>query len=118
MYEFPVARCYLPVYNMGLSDDPIEIIAWDTDEAIVESTVDHSMPSSKRAEWRFLARFRVSGPEDDVWIPWHKATGNELPALDRHSKEHPDLPVNIPDSSRIISGIQLMGVNLRQEAGG
>ena len=37
-----------------------------------------------------------SGPEDDVWIPWHKA--NELPALDRYSKEHPDL--NIPDNQR------------------
>jgi hypothetical protein len=94
VYEFPVARCYL--YNMGLSDDPVEIIAWDTDEAIVESIVDHSMPSSKRGEWRFLARFKDSGPEDDVWIPWHKA--NELPALDRYSKEHPDL--NIPDNQR------------------
>ncbi len=67
-----------------------------TDEAIVESIVDHSMPSSKRGEWRFLARFKDSGPEDDVWIPWHKA--NELPALDRYSKEHPDL--NIPDNQR------------------
>jgi hypothetical protein len=81
---------------MGLSDDPVEIIAWDTDEAIVESIVDHSMPSSKRGEWRFLARFKDSGPEDDVWIPWHKA--NELPALDRYSKEYPDL--NIPDNQR------------------
>jgi hypothetical protein len=26
VYEFPVARCYL--YNMGMSDDPVEIIAW------------------------------------------------------------------------------------------
>ncbi len=43
LYEFPVARCYL--YNLGLSDDPVEIIAWDTDEAIVESIVDHYLPS-------------------------------------------------------------------------
>ncbi len=35
-------------------------------------------------------------PSDDAWIPWHKA--NELPALDRYSKEHPDL--NIPDNQR------------------
>ena len=42
VYEFPVARGYL--YNMGLSDDPGGIIAWDTDEAmIVESIVDHSI---------------------------------------------------------------------------
>jgi hypothetical protein len=36
---------------MGLCDDPVAIIAWDTDEAIVESIVDHSMPVplSKRA---------------------------------------------------------------------
>jgi hypothetical protein len=26
VHEFPVARCYL--YNMGMSDDPVEIIAW------------------------------------------------------------------------------------------
>ncbi len=98
VYELPVARCYL--YRMGLSDDPVEIIAWDTDEAIVESTVDHSqaVPSSKRGEWRFLARFKDSGPdsEDDVWISWHKAS--ELPALGRYSKEHPDL--NIRDNQR------------------
>ena len=60
VYEFPVARCYL--YNMGMSDDPVEIIAWDTDEATVESIVDHSMPSNRRGEWRFLARFKDSGP--------------------------------------------------------
>ena len=94
VYEFPVARCYL--YNMGMSDDPVEIIAWDTDEAIVESIVDHSMPSNRRGEWRFLARFKDSGPEDDVWIPWQKA--NELPALDRYSTEHPEL--NIPGNQR------------------
>ena len=71
-----------------MSDDPVEIIAWDTDEAIVESIVDHSMPSNRRGEWRFLARFKDSGPEDDAWIPWQKA--NELPALDRYSTEHPE----------------------------
>jgi hypothetical protein len=82
VYEFPVARCYL--YDMGLSDDPVEIIAWDTDEAIVESIVDHSMPraSSKRGEWRFFARFKDSGPEDDVWIPWHNANELRVPALE------------------------------------
>jgi len=94
VYEFPVARCYL--YNLGMSDDPVEIIAWDTDEAIVESIVDHYLPSNKRGEWRFLARFKDSGPEDDIWIPWHKA--NELPALDRYSQEHPEL--NIPANQR------------------
>jgi hypothetical protein len=85
---------------MGMSDDPVEIIAWDTDEAIVESIVDHSMPSNRRGEWRFLARFKDSGPEDDVWIPWQKA--NELPALDRYSTEHPEL--NIPGNQRYLAG--------------
>jgi hypothetical protein len=77
------------------------------------------MPSTKRGEWRFLARFKDSGPEDDVWIPWHKA--NELPALDRYSKEHPDPNLNIPDNQRRFNGIRLMlNANLRQEpeAGG
>ena len=71
-----MARCYL--YYLGMSDDPVEIIAWDTDEAIVESIVDHYLPSNKRGEWRFLARFKDSGPEDDIWIPWQRPTSSEL----------------------------------------
>jgi hypothetical protein len=38
-YEFPIARCRL--YNLAPGDNPVEIIAWDTDEAIVEQIVDH-----------------------------------------------------------------------------
>ncbi len=59
-YEFPIARCRL--YNLAPGDNPVEIIAWDTDElrAIVEQIVDHYMPSNRRSEWRFkfLARFK------------------------------------------------------------
>ncbi len=73
-----------------MSDDPVEIITWDADEdleATAESMVDHSMPSDWRGEWQFLARFKDSGPEDSVRVPWQKA--NELPALDRYGTKHP-----------------------------
>jgi hypothetical protein len=61
------------------------------DSSLVSKTRDRKTMSGSHG-----ARFKDSGPEDDVWIPWHKA--NELPALDRYSKEHPDL--NIPDNQR------------------
>jgi hypothetical protein len=31
-YEFPIARCRL--YNLAPGDNPVEIIAWDTDEPL------------------------------------------------------------------------------------
>ena len=99
-YEFPIARCRL--YNLAPGDNPVEIIAWDTDEAIVEQIVDHYMPSNRRSEWRFLARFKGLGPEDDVWIPWSKA--NELPAMDDYSAAHKEL--NIPDNLNNPADIQ------------
>ena len=99
-YEFPIARCRL--YNLAPGDNPVEIIAWDRDEAIVEHIVDHYMPSNRRSEWRFLARFKGLGPEDDVWIPWSKA--NELPAMDDYSAAHKEL--NIPDNLNNPADIQ------------
>ncbi len=74
------------------------------------SIVDHPIPVSKRGEWRFLARFKDSGPEDDASLdPMAQATLARPttppggPAfklkLDRHSKE-PSPDLNIPDNQR------------------
>ncbi len=86
----------------------MEIIAWDTDliqmrplwTDNVEQIVDHYMGTfkfdPKERVWRFLARFKGLGPEDDVWIPWSKA--NELPAMDDYSAAHNLKVLNTPDN--------------------
>ncbi len=78
----------------------MEMIAWDTNEAIVEQIIDHYMYAFEpRSEWKFLTRFKglrlPVGPEDDISIPWSKA--NELPAMADYSAAHKELTRNIPD---------------------
>ena len=81
----------LKKYNMGLTEDPKDIVAVDTDEVLVECIVDHNMPGTKKSDWDFKVRWAGCGPEEDEWLPWKVA--QPLAALDEYKRLHPELPL-------------------------
>jgi hypothetical protein len=76
-------------YNMGLTDDPVDVISMDEAEMLVDAVVDHQCPGKDKSKWTFRVRFVGCGPDEDVWLPF--AETNPLSAFDKYLDEHPEL---------------------------
>ncbi len=84
-------------YNMGLADDPVDVISMDDAKMLVDAAVDHECPGKDKPEsksrWTFRVVHRVRfvgcGPDEDVRLPF--AETNPLSALDEYPDEHPEL---------------------------
>ena len=85
--EFHSSR--LRHYRMGLTEDPKEYMALDTEEDVVEAIVDHNMPGSIKSHWDFKVRWKGCSAEEDSWIPWREA--KKLSAMDDYRNLRPEL---------------------------
>ncbi len=90
-YSFHISR--LAEYDLSRTADPIDIIALDDGEDVIEEILKHKMPSTKKSTWQFLCKWRFD-PEPS-WEPWSAEVGNKktgvrnCPALDEYAKKHP-----------------------------
>ena len=63
-------------YRLGDDEDPIDTIAIDEHESIVESIVDWHRPedSNSLKDYDFRVHFKNTSPADDVWLPYSECT--------------------------------------------
>ena len=75
-----------------MTADAAAVIALDTEEFVVDSIVDHNMPSRYKSDWDFKVSWRdLPSPEEDSWIPWKEA--KKLEQMDVYRRLHPELKI-------------------------
>jgi hypothetical protein len=80
-YEFPIARCRL--YNLAPGDNPVEIIAWVTDEPLWSKSLTITCLRTSLARQK-----TIFGS-----LPRSKANELHVPAMDDYSAAHKELNI-------------------------
>lgn len=93
VYDRHVQELY--EYKLAAYDDPVDIIAMDKAEDVVDCIVDHHREEGSTSKYDYDFRVRFKGG-DDLWLPYKECTrAGGLEAFWKYVAEHPELGIKL-----------------------